>query len=262
LLFYIGGVIVIGLLVPSNDPYLALNQPTAAGSPFVIAISNAGIKYLPSIINAALLTSAWSAASSDLYTASRAIYGLAASGNAPKIFLKTSKSGLPWVAVTFCASFSLLGFMAVSENAGNVFDWFSNMTSVAGMMTWFGICITYIRFYKGMEFHGIDRKTLPYWTRFQPFPAWYGAISTFVIVFFSGFAVFLKDNWNTATFVTTYLPFIGFFILWGGSTLWYRAGLKRVEDMDFVSDLAQIEADDVDEPPPRNAWEAFWQWIM
>jgi yeast amino acid transporter len=57
--FYIGGVTIIGLLVPSNDPRLGLssNNGTAAASPFVIAINHAGIKVLPSIINAALLTS-------------------------------------------------------------------------------------------------------------------------------------------------------------------------------------------------------------
>ncbi len=73
LLFYIGGVTIIGLLVPSNNPDLNLTQSDAAKSPFVIAIKAAGIKGLPSVINAVLLTSAWSAASSDLYTSSRAL---------------------------------------------------------------------------------------------------------------------------------------------------------------------------------------------
>ena len=73
LLFYIGGVTIIGLLVPSNDPGLNLAASTAAKSPFVIAIKHAGIDGLPSVINAALLTSAWSAASSDLYTSSRSL---------------------------------------------------------------------------------------------------------------------------------------------------------------------------------------------
>ena len=49
LLFYIGGVIVIGLLVPSNDPRLDIADGTAAASPFVLAINNAGIKVLPSV---------------------------------------------------------------------------------------------------------------------------------------------------------------------------------------------------------------------
>ena len=49
LLFYIGGVTIIGLLVPSNDPGLALGSGTAAASPFVIAIKRSGIRALPHV---------------------------------------------------------------------------------------------------------------------------------------------------------------------------------------------------------------------
>jgi L-asparagine transporter-like permease len=49
LVFYIGGVSIIGLLVPSNDPGLALGSGTAAASPFVIAIKRSGIKSLPGV---------------------------------------------------------------------------------------------------------------------------------------------------------------------------------------------------------------------
>jgi amino acid transporter len=107
--------------------------------------------------------------------------GLAASGNAYKFFLKTTRNGLPYVAVLFCASFSLLAFMAVSTNAGAVFNWLANMSSVAGLMSWFGISVTYLRFYKGMQVQGIDRKTLPYYTNLQPYAAWWGAISSFTV---------------------------------------------------------------------------------
>ncbi|KAG2079049.1 amino acid permease [Suillus decipiens] len=261
LLFYIGGTLVIGLLVPLNNPLLKLNSGTAK-SPFVIAIETAGIKYLPSIINACLLTSAWSASSSDLYTASRAIYGLAASGNAPKFFLKTTRDGLPYVAVLFCATFSLLAFMAVSKGAGSVFDWFSNMTAVAGLMTWFGISVTYIRFYRGMQVQGIDRKTLPYYTNLQPYAAWWGIVSTLTICFFSGWSVFLKGNWSTANFVTNYLLFITWPIMYVSARFYYGTKPVTAEDMDFKSDLAEIVADSYDEPPPKNKMEAFWQWLM
>ena len=73
LLFYIGGVTTIGLLVPYTNPDLNLKENTAAKSPFVIAIKTVGIKGLPSVINAAFLTSACSAASSDIYSCSRAL---------------------------------------------------------------------------------------------------------------------------------------------------------------------------------------------
>jgi len=261
LLFYILGTFVIGLLVPSNNEQLTLASG-AAESPFVIAIQTAGIKSLPSIINACLLTSAWSAGSSDLYTSSRALYGLAVAGNAPKVFTRTSKSGLPYVSVIFCASFTLLAFMAISNGAGTVFTWFANMTSVAGLVTWFGISVTYIRFYKGMKAQGIDRTTLPFTTRVQPYAAWYGAIATFIICLFNGWSVFLKGNWDTATFVTSYLPFVLFPILYLAAHFYYRIPPVKPEDMDFVTDITQIEADEEPESPPKNKVEAFWRWLM
>ncbi|KAF9480058.1 hypothetical protein BDN70DRAFT_932059 [Pholiota conissans] len=72
---YVLGTTVIGLLVPSNDPGLnqASTKGTAAASPFAVAIERAGIKALPSVVNACLITSASSAASSDIYTGSRVL---------------------------------------------------------------------------------------------------------------------------------------------------------------------------------------------
>ncbi|KAH9944440.1 amino acid permease [Epithele typhae] len=262
LLFYIGGVTVIGLLVPSNNPDLNLNTSNAAGSPFVIAIKTAGISGLPSVINAALLTSAWSAASSDLYTSSRALYGLALSGNAPKIFTKVTRNGLPIVSLLFCAMFAVLAYMSVSSGAGTVFNWFVNMTSIAGLMTWFGICVTYVRFYHGFKAQGFDRKTLPYAHFLQPYAAYWAIFWCLLICFFSGWAVFLKGHWATDTFVTNYLPFALFPILYVGAKFWFRTPMVKYEDMDFISGLKEIEADTYDEPPPRNALERFWGWLM
>ncbi|KAJ6516194.1 amino acid permease [Mycena sanguinolenta] len=267
LLFYIGGVTIIGLLVPSNDSHLNLSSGTAASSPFVIAIQRSGIKALPSIINACLLTSAWSAGSSDLYTSSRALYGLAAAGNAPRIFLKALPNGLPIASLIFCSCFACLAYMGVTSGSNKVFTWFSNMTSIAGLMTWFGICVTYIRFYGGMKAQGYNRKDLPFASPLQPFAAWYAMIFCIVICFFSGWAVFLKDQWDTATFVTNYLPFILFPILYISAKIYHwRHGkgfaLRPLEDLDYVTDIAEIEADSYDDPPPKNKIEAFWAWLM
>jgi len=73
--------------------------------------------------------------------------------------------------------------MGVQTGSGKVFGWFANMTAVAGLMTWFGICVTYIRFYAGAKAQGLDRSSLPYYSNLQPFAAWYGAISCLVISF-------------------------------------------------------------------------------
>ncbi|KAJ7047679.1 amino acid permease [Mycena alexandri] len=273
LLFYMGGVIIIGLLVPSNDPGLNLGDGTAASSPFVIAIQRSGIRALPSIINACLLTSAWSAGSSDLYTSSRALYGLAAAGNAPRIFLKTLSNGLPIASLLFCSVFACLAYMGVTKGSGKVFGWFANMTAIAGLMTWFGISVTYIRFYKGMKAQGYDRKKLPFASRLQPFAAWYSMIFCLVIAFFSGFATFLKGGWLASDFVTNYLPLGLFPVLYAGAKFYYYKQGRPLtwispEEMDFVTNIAEIEADTqvqllpYDDPPPRNKLEAFWAWLV
>jgi len=127
--------------------------------------------------------------------------GLAVSNNAPAFFLKTSKSGLPYLCVIFCSLFTLLAFMAVKSGAGKVFTWLANMTSVAGLMTWFGITITYLRFYKGLKRQGIDRTTLPFYTRSQPYAAWYGCCSTFIICFVSPFFISPREVMLTSVLV-------------------------------------------------------------
>ena len=62
LFFYVFGVLAIGVLVPWNDKSLAealdKGAKGAAGSPWVVAIENAGIQGLPHIINAVILSSA------------------------------------------------------------------------------------------------------------------------------------------------------------------------------------------------------------
>ncbi|EIW75831.1 amino acid transporter [Coniophora puteana RWD-64-598 SS2] len=262
LVFYIGGVFVIGLLVPSTDPRLNLNASDASASPFVIAIDNAGIKGLTSVINAALLTAAWSAASSDLYLASRGIYGLAVAGNAPAIFKRTIRGGFPYVAVTFCACFSLLAFMSVSTSSGQVFTWLSSLTATCGLWGWCAIGITYLRFRKGFRAQGLDPARLPYKSVLQPYAAWWVVIGCVLSMIFSGYEVFLTGGWNAATFVTNYLPIVLYPILWIGCKVVRKTTFVRARDMDFVSDLAEIDALTYDEPKSRNAIERVWIWIM
>lgn len=57
------------------------------------------------------------------------------------------------------------------------------MTSVAGLMSWFAIAVTYVRFYAGMKAQGFDRSTLPYKHWLQPYAAWYAIVACLVVNF-------------------------------------------------------------------------------
>ena len=93
LFFYVLGSLVIGWLVPYNDPHLLSNLggSDATASPWVIAIQRFQVPVLPHIINAVILTSATSSANAFLYTGSRYLYALAQNGQAPRFLLKCSK---------------------------------------------------------------------------------------------------------------------------------------------------------------------------
>ncbi|OCB87113.1 amino acid permease [Sanghuangporus baumii] len=262
LLFYVCGTFIIGLIVPSTHSDLRLATSTAARSPFVIAIKTAGIKGLPSVINAAILTSAWSASSSMLYSSSRALHSLSVSGTAPRIFSYLTRGGLPIVAIAFNACFGLLAYMAIDAKAGKVFGWFVNMCAIAGLSNWFGIAVTYLRFYKGLRAQGFERSNMPYANLLNPYAAWWAAIACPTICLFSGFSVFLKDSWQTDVFITTYLPFVLFPILYTGARLWWRVKPRRPTEMDFLSGTEEVDEACYDEAPPKNWVERFWSWLL
>ena len=130
-------------------------------SPFIIAIENSGTKILPDIFNAVIVVTIISAGNSNVYSGSRILYGLAESGVAPKIFLKT-RSGVPFVAVLFTAAFGALGYLACSEDGNKAFTWLLNIIGTAGLIAWGFISVSHIRFMKALKLRGISRDTLPY----------------------------------------------------------------------------------------------------
>ena len=64
--------------------------------------------------------------------------GLARVGNAPAIFARTSRSGLPYVSILACASLSFLAYMGIKATPGKVFGWFANSTHsiLASIFCW------------------------------------------------------------------------------------------------------------------------------
>jgi amino acid transporter len=129
-IFYVLLIFVVGLLVPYNDPQLLQSTGTAASSPFVLAFTRAGVKGLPHVINAIVLSSAVSAGSSLMYSVSRMFYGMALRGYAPRIVAKTTKKGLPIVSLSIVTLFYAFAFMSLSKGASTVLNWLSNLNAL------------------------------------------------------------------------------------------------------------------------------------
>jgi L-asparagine transporter-like permease len=109
-----------------------ISSPSAANasaSPFVVAIRLAGIKFLPAFINGCILLFVFSAANSDVYIGSRTLFQLAVQGQAPAIFKRVDKRGIPHYALFTCVAFLALSYICVSSSALTIFRYFTSLVS-------------------------------------------------------------------------------------------------------------------------------------
>lgn len=259
LFFFVGTIFFIGLLVPYDNADLLNGTDNAASSPFVIAAKLAGVKVLPSLINAVLLTVVLSAANSNVYSGSRILVGLAESGSAPNLFRRTTSSGVPYIAVAFTAAFGLLGFMNETNSGGQVFDWFVNITGVAGFISWACIGISHIAFMRALNARGQSRDTLPYKAFWQPFFSWYGVVFNVIIILTQGFTSFMP--WNTSNFFVAYISLILFVMLYVGHKVLFRTRFVRPEEADLDTGRREIEEHFFEEVVPTTIWAKFWAWL-
>jgi amino acid transporter len=110
--FYILGALLIGLIVNPTNSALTSGDDNANSSPFVIAIKEAGIVALPSIVNACILVAAWSAGNSYCWVGSRMIVAMTTDHQLPQIFGRCDKRGVPYVAVITAWLFGPLAYLS------------------------------------------------------------------------------------------------------------------------------------------------------
>ena len=204
-IFYVLAVLIVGMLVASDDPRLGDESGTAAQSPFVIAASSAGISAIPSIVNAVVITSAFSSSNQALLAGTRVLYGLAIKRQAPRIFLRTNRWGVPYMCVLTYTASSFLAFMSFSENALTVFYWFLDLVGCGVLISWIAILSNHLRLVSAMRKQGVPRSSLPWSNGWTPYGSAIALVCCVVIILTNGFAVFTKGNWSTAGFITAYL---------------------------------------------------------
>ena len=245
--FYVLGVFAVGIICNSRDPQLlgAIEDGSAgaAASPWVLGIKNLGISGLPDLINALILLSGWSCGNAYLYSSSRTLYGLARDGQAPKFLMKCTKNGVPFWAVTVVQIIGCLTFMVSSENSVTVFYWFVDLTTCALIMTYVGMFITFVGWFKALKAQGISRKKgstlLPYISPLAPWSSYWAIGFGMTLVLFIGFDNFVP--WSTQGFVTSYFGFafsVFMFALW---KVVKRTKFVSSADADLVTGKKEVD---------------------
>lgn len=218
LVFYILSVFLIGTLVPYNSKNLsfatkkAQTAPGASASPFVVALIDSGIHVLPGFINACILLFVFSAANSDLYIATRTLYGLAKEGNSHPIFARTDARGVPVYALGLSTLIACIAFLNVADDSRKVFGYFVNLVTIFGLLTWISILVAHIYFVKARRAQGITNSQLAYTAPFGLYGTYFALVFCIIIAIFKNFDVFVHvkgrengEKFDYVNFITGYL---------------------------------------------------------
>ncbi|MEU3466763.1 amino acid permease [Streptomyces sp. NPDC006687] len=187
--FYLGSIFVVLTLLPWNDKSIV-----EKGS-YVAALDSIGIAHAGQIMNVIVLTAVLSCLNSGLYTASRMAFSLGERGDAPKVFAKTSKNGVPTIAILGSVVF---GFIAVYFNytsPDTVFNFLLNSSGAIALFVWLVICLTQLRMRGILMREAPEKVTVKMWL--FPYLTWATAA---MITFVLGYMVYDKDNRETVLY--------------------------------------------------------------
>ena len=158
LIFYVGAIFVIVTVYPWD-------QLGSIGSPFVATFAKIGITAAAGLINFVVITAAMSGCNSGIYSGGRMLYTLGINGQAPKFFTKLSRQGVPLVG-TFGVLIGLaIGVILSYIAPENLFVHVYSASVLPGMVPWFVILISQIRFRK---IRGAEMDKHPFKMPFAP----------------------------------------------------------------------------------------------
>ncbi|QRG68694.1 amino acid permease [Brevibacillus choshinensis] len=237
LLFYILAILVIGLLVPYDNPNLISGDITdIAISPFTIVFEKAGFAFAASVMNAVILTSVLSAGNSGMYASTRMLWVLAKEGKAPKWFAKVTRNGVPINSLIVTALVGALAFLSSLFGDGTVYVWLLNASGMSGFIAWLGIAVSHYRFRRALLAQGRELSELPYRAKWFPFGPILAFIICCVVIVGQNYTAFTGDaiDWNGA--MVSYIGLPLFIVVWLGYKFSKKTKLVPLDKVDFSMD--------------------------
>ncbi|GAB4222278.1 MAG: amino acid permease [Francisella sp.] len=241
-IFYILAVVIISFLIPYNDPFLikAGSSNDVSVSPFTMVFENAGLKSAATIMNVIILTAIISACNASMYSATRVLWHLGKIGQAPRFFATTNIKGTPIIALLVTSLIGSSFFFVYFVGSGYIFTWLVNVSSLAGFIAWFTIALSHYRFRRAYIKQGNKLEDLPYVAKFFPWAPIIALIMVSIVIVGQGITILTMENktWLSAIleFVTTYIGFFIFIILYFTYKIFKKTKLLKLEECDLVRD--------------------------
>jgi lysine-specific permease len=234
LLFYILGLLVIGLLIPyTNESLIGGGLENISKSPFTIVFEKAGLAVAAAFMNAVILTAVLSAGNSGMYASTRVLWVLAQEGKAPRFLKKINQRGVPINALIVTASVGMIAFLASFFGDGIVYTWLLNASGMTGFIAWLGIAISHYRFRQAMAAQGRDLRELPFRAKWFPFGPLFAAILCIVVILGQNYQAFTGESVDWYGLAVSYIGLIIFLVVWAGYKWSRKTKLVPLEECNF-----------------------------
>lgn len=248
LMFYLVSLTLICFLVPYNSKRLlgASSSVDVTASPFVIAIEQGGIKGLPHVMNAVILISVISVASTSVYALPRTLTSLAEQGLAPRICAYVDRAGRPLVAICISNFVALLAFIAASGKESEVFDWLLSISALSSIVTWISINWAHVRFRRALSVQSRDTDELAFVSQTGVIGSYLGIV-IFTLVLVAQFWIALYpvggDPPSAYNFFISYLGGVILIVFYLGHKVWQRNWIFQIPAGTIDIDTGRRETD-------------------
>lgn len=258
-----------------DDPKLTGGESDAdaKASPFVIAIEEAGIQVLPSVMNAVILAAVLSVGNSAVFGSSRTLAALANLNQAPQIFAYVDRKGRPLVAIAIAATIGLLAFLADLPEQGAILDWLLAISGLSTIITWGSICVCHIRFRRAWVARGHSPDELPFQSQVGIIGSYVGiTLNVLVLVAHFWVAVFpigYEHMTSRAIAKNFFLKWMGapsVIIFYVGHKLYYHTSYVTLNDMDIDTgrrdfNVPILLAQEREERDAWPTWKKFYKFL-
>lgn len=250
-LFYIVALTIVSLLVPYGDArLLGTSSEDAKASPFVIAINNAGISGLPSVMNVVILIAVLSVGNSSIYGSSRTLAALAEQGQAPRILAYIDRKGRPLVSIIVASILGLLCYVVAGgqHDANTALNWLYSLSGLSSIFTWGSICLAHIRFRSAWKAQGHSLDELAFKSQAGVYGSWVGFILNVLVLI----AQFWTAAWpvgygdmsgsdRAQDFFLAYLAFPVVVLCYVPYKIYYKTPFMRTMDMDLQTGRRELD---------------------
>lgn len=267
--FFMILVMFITLLVPESDPRLYGTAGSITSSPFIIAMNDAGIKYLPDVINGMMVVCLALGGLEPVYIAARCIRHLAVRGMLPKFIAKVDKQGRPTWSLLITFLFTIVfTYMNCSGTGATVFTWFSSITTTIFMVVWVVLGIVSIRFHLAIRAQNSDILKQKHSWRAKLFPVGpvFLSLTSFLILvgLFYGSLFPVGGKPNAYDFFTTYLGVPLVLVAYACYKVYFRTSIPKLSEIDLLEGhrpLSEREIEIMDYYTSLPWYKRLWTYV-